>query len=111
MERHYSDASGRLGGPLYDQKEDENGFTIYQTASYEKMEGLGYLCSFEKSDAWMNYGAGENLIAYTEDGTLYYLMQPTDVACDTEDQDNRGRVRIHDGGGHGHRIKCEDRCG
>ena len=67
-------------------KEDENGFTIYQTASYEKMEGLGYLCSFEKSDAWMNYGAGENLIAYTEDGTLYYLMQPTDVACDTEDQ-------------------------
>ena len=51
-----------------------------------KMEGLGYLCSFEKSDAWMNYGAGENLIAYTEDGTLYYLMQPTDVACDTEDQ-------------------------
>ena len=56
-------------------KEDENGFTIYQTASYEKMEGLGYLCSFEKSDAWMNYGAGENLIAYTEDGTLYYLMQ------------------------------------
>ena len=44
------------------------------------MEGLGYLCSFEKSDAWMNYGAGENLIAYTEDGTLYYLMQPTDVA-------------------------------
>ena len=33
-------------------KEDENGFTIYQTASYEKMEGLGYLCSFEKSDAW-----------------------------------------------------------
>lgn len=34
----------------------------------------------------MNYGAGENLIAYTEDGTLYYLMQPTDVACDTEDQ-------------------------
>ena len=58
-------------------KEDENGFTIYQTASYEKMEGLGDLCSFEKSDAWMNYGAGENLIGYTEDGTLYYLMQPT----------------------------------
>ena len=54
-------------------KEDENGFTIYQTASYEKMEGLGYLCSFEKSDAWMNYGAGENLIAYTEDGTLYFV--------------------------------------
>ena len=67
-------------------KEDENGFTVYQTASYEKMEGLGYLCSFEKSDAWMNYGAGEKMIAYAEDGTLYYLMQPTDVTCDTEDQ-------------------------
>lgn len=73
-------------------KEDENGFTIYQTASYEKMEGLGYLCSFEKSDAWMNYGAGENLIAYTEDGTLYYLMQPT-VCVRYGGSDNRGRVR------------------
>lgn len=67
--------------------EDENGFFFYQKASYEKMEGMGYLCGFVKDSAWMNYGTGETLLAYTEDDVLYYLMQPTDVPCDVEDEE------------------------
>lgn len=65
--------------------EDENGFAFYQEASYDKMEGMGYLCSFTKSDAWMNYGTGETLLAYTDDGTMYYRMCPTDVTGYMED--------------------------
>ncbi|WP_411430262.1 hypothetical protein, partial [Enterococcus faecalis] len=33
----------------------------------------------------MNYGTGETLVAYTDEGDLYYLMQPTDFPCATEE--------------------------
>lgn len=67
-------------------KEYEEGFSIYHKASYEKEEGMGFLCSVERSNEWLNYGAGEALWAYTDDGMLYYLMQPTDVTGYMDDE-------------------------
>lgn len=70
--------------------ENANGFSIYQKASYEENAELGYICGFLRTADYMNYGAGETLIAYTDDGLLYYLMQPTDFPCDTENADIAG---------------------
>lgn len=66
--------------------ETDNGFEVYQKASYEKQKGMGFLFGFQKSTDYMNYGAGENLIGYTDDGDMYYSLQPTDVTCDLEDE-------------------------
>ncbi len=66
--------------------EDAGGFSVYQKASYEKTEGMGYLFGLSRGTEYWNYGAGETLLAYTEGGTLYYLLQPTDFPCDTEDK-------------------------
>lgn len=66
--------------------EVEQGVEVYQKKSYEKAEGMGYLFGIMRSDDWMNYGAGEQMIAYTEDGTMYYLMRPTDMPADVEDE-------------------------
>ena len=67
--------------------DQDNGFSIFQKASYEKEEGLGFICGFQRSNEYWYYGAGETLLAYTDDGVLYYLMQPTDVACDVSQED------------------------
>ena len=66
--------------------EVDDGFEVYQKASYEKQKGMGFLFGFQKSTDYMNYGAGENLIGYTDDGDMYYSLQPTDVTCDLEDE-------------------------
>ena len=67
-------------------EEDEDGFSIYHKASDEKEKGYGYLCSVRRSAQWMNYGIGEKLLAYTDDGTLYYMIQPTDVTGYMDDE-------------------------
>lgn len=67
--------------------ENEAGFSIYQKASYEQEEGMGYICGFERGNELLMYGAGETLMAYTDDGTLYYMFQPTDFPCDTSQKD------------------------
>lgn len=64
---------------------EEDGFAVYQKSSYEK-DKSGYICRFLRTEEYFNYGAGETLLAYTDSGVLYYLMRPTDVACDTEDE-------------------------
>lgn len=64
--------------------ENENGFEVYQKASYEK-DRSGYVCGFIKETEYFHYGAGETLLAYTDGGELFYLMRPTDVACEAED--------------------------
>lgn len=69
----------------YVMEETEDGFFIYQKASYEVLEGMGYLCGFVRLREWMNSGMGETLLAYTDEGTLYYMMQPTDFPCVTEE--------------------------
>lgn len=70
--------------------ENEQGFSICQKASYEKDDNMGYICGFFRTKEPEESGMGETLIAYGEDGMLYYLNQPTDVPCDTEDQELLG---------------------
>ena len=67
-------------------QEFDEGFSIYHKASYQKEKEMGYLCSIERSKQWMNYGAGEKLAAYTDDGTLYYFIQPTDMTGYMDDE-------------------------
>lgn len=67
-------------------EENEAGFSIYQKASYEKDGTSGYICGFFRTREPVEYGYGKTIIAYTDDGVLYYLVQPTDVPCDTEDE-------------------------
>lgn len=64
-------------------QENPSGFSIFQKASYEENKD-GYLCSFMRTSEYLNNGMGETLLAYTDDGQLYYLMQPTDFACASE---------------------------
>lgn len=68
-------------------QEEENGFSIIQKASYEVDENYGYLFGFYRDNEFVNYGAGETLLAYTPEGVFYYLMQPTDVSFYYEDED------------------------
>ena len=67
-------------------KENEDGFLLYQIASQEADEDLGMLCGIYRSDRYLNIGAGETLLAYSENGTFYYIVFPTDVTCYTEDE-------------------------
>lgn len=71
-------------------EENEVGFSIYQKASYEKDDTTGYICGFFHTQEPVEYDYGKEIIAYTEDGTLYYMVQPTDVPCDTEDDEIAG---------------------
>lgn len=48
---------------------------------------MGYLCGFFRSTELLHYGAGERMLAYTDEGVMYYMMQPTDVTSDIEDED------------------------
>lgn len=73
------------GKYIIKELENGNGFSFYQKTSVEKDENFGYLCSISRTTEYWNYGAGETLAAYTDDGTLYYLQQPTDVTCYSED--------------------------
>lgn len=67
-------------------REHESGFLIYQKASYELDDTQGYICNFFCTREPVEYDFGKELIAYTDEGMLYYLDQPGDVACDTEDE-------------------------
>jgi len=71
-------------------EENEAGFSIYQKASYEKDDASGYICGFFRTQEPVEYDYGKTIIAYTEDGMLYYMVQPTDVSCDTEDEEITG---------------------
>jgi len=68
-------------------EEDEENLFVFQKASKEKDESFGLLCSIYKCNDYMNYGAGEELVAYTDDGVFYYVTEPTDVTCYVEDED------------------------
>lgn len=66
--------------------EGENGFSICQRASYEEDNTLGFICGFDRTAEPVEYGIGETMFAYTEDGILYYLVLPMDVDCNTENE-------------------------
>lgn len=67
-------------------EESEAGFSIYQKASYEQDDTLGYICGFFRTEEPVEYDHGKTVVAWTEDGTLYYMAEPTDVACDVEEE-------------------------
>lgn len=68
-------------------EEHESGFSIYQKASYEINDAAGFICGFFRTDEPMEYSGGEEIIAYTEDGLLYYMVEPLDVPCATDDEE------------------------
>lgn len=70
--------------------DNAGGFSIFQKASYEEDSGLGFVCSLLRTTEYLNFGAGETLLAYTETGQLYYLIRATDFACDTENAEIAG---------------------
>lgn len=67
-------------------EENEGGFSVYQKASYENDDRSGYICGFFRTREPVEYDHGKTIIAYTEDGMIYYLVQPGDVPCDGEDE-------------------------
>ena len=69
----------------YQIEENENGFSLIQTASFEKEEGLGFLCGFYRIDDMIIDGPGVTPLAYTAAQT-YYMVEPTDVAFYYEDE-------------------------
>ena len=70
----------------YVVREDANGVSFYQTASNDKEESMGFLCGIYRSNQYSNSGTGETLVAYTDEGMLYYVLEPTDVTCYVEDE-------------------------
>ena len=68
-------------------EENETGFSIYKKASYEKENGMGFICGFSRLQEPVYYGCGETMIGYTDDGVFYYIDRPTDVPCDTQQEE------------------------
>lgn len=66
--------------------ESESGFSIYQKASYERDDASGYICGLFRTQEPVEYDHGKLVIAYTDDGMLYYLVQPTDAPADADDE-------------------------
>ena len=69
----------------YQVREYEDGFELIQTASYEKVNGMGMLCSFNRADGMVGDFAGVTLLAFT-DTQMYYMTEPTDVNYYYEDE-------------------------
>lgn len=70
----------------YQVREYEDGFELIQTASYEKEEGMGMLCSFNRTEGMAGDFAGVTPLAFT-DTLMYYMAEPTDVNYDYEDEE------------------------
>ena len=68
------------------EHEDNNGFSVLQKASNDKMEGWGFLFSVYASDTPYMDAPGAYALAYTED-KIYYFGTPTDVPFDYEDEE------------------------
>ena len=69
----------------YEIVEGDDGFSIYQKSSYDENQGLGFLCGFTHIGEFRNGALGETLIAYADDGSCYYWIEPTDLAYDEND--------------------------
>lgn len=71
----------------YQIEEADDGFSLIQTASYEKEEGMGFLCGIYREDGMVidSDMAGATSLAYTSDET-YYMVEPTDVPYYYEDE-------------------------
>lgn len=69
----------------YQIEQNENGFSLIQTASYEKQEGMGFLLGFYRTDRVVLEEPGATPLAYTDTQT-YYMSQPTDANYYFEDK-------------------------
>ncbi|MCM1280183.1 MAG: YARHG domain-containing protein [Robinsoniella sp.] len=69
----------------YQVEQVEDGFALIQTASQEKLEGMGFICGFYRADGMMPDMAGATQLAYTDTQT-YYMSEPTDVSFYYEDE-------------------------
>lgn len=69
----------------YQVEEGEYGFSLIQTASFEKEKGMGFLCGFYRMDGTMVDIPGATPLAYTDTQT-YYIGEPTDVSFYYEDE-------------------------
>ncbi len=69
----------------YQIEQNENGFSLIQTASSEKQEGMGFLFGFYRTDRVVLEEPAATLLAYTDTQT-YYMSQPTDVSYYFEDK-------------------------
>ena len=69
----------------YQVEEGEYGFSLIQTASFEKEKGMGFLCGFYRIDGTMVDIPGATPLAYTDSQT-YYMGEPTDVSFYYEDE-------------------------
>lgn len=69
----------------YQIEQVEDGFALIQTASQEKLEGMGFICGFYRADGMMPDMAGATPLAYTDTQT-YYMSVPTDVSFYYEDE-------------------------
>lgn len=69
----------------YTIKESKDDLAFYQKASVEIDETMGWLGSISIRKDYYNDLPGTTLIAYTKDGTFYYLTVPTDVTFFAED--------------------------
>lgn len=69
----------------YQIEQNENGFSLIQTASYEKLEGMGFLFGFYRTDRVVLEEPAATLLAYTDTQT-YYMSEPTDVNYYFEDK-------------------------
>ncbi|MDE6313349.1 MAG: YARHG domain-containing protein [Lachnospiraceae bacterium] len=68
----------------YQIEEGEDGFSLIQSASAKKEEGMGFLCGFYRTDRMITDLPAAAALAYGN-GLLYYMEQPTDVCYFTED--------------------------
>lgn len=68
----------------YRVEEEEEGFSLMQTASYKKEDGSGLLCGFYRIDGMIHDVPGVTPLAYT-DTQMYYMVEPTDVSYYYED--------------------------
>lgn len=70
-------------------EQGEEGFSLIQTASYEKAEEMGFICGFYRTDRMVLDEAGAIPLAYTDTQT-YYMVEPTDVCFYYEDEQIAG---------------------
>lgn len=69
----------------YEAAASEGGFSLIQTASRQKGDGMGFLCGFFRTDGMVIDVPGATALAYTDTQT-YYMVEPTDVTFDYEDE-------------------------
>ncbi len=74
----------------YTLEEQEDGFCFYQKSSYGVDGGTGFIWGLFRTREAVEAGTGELLAAFTDDGLLYYTIQPLDIDCGSEDEEVLG---------------------